>query len=142
MNSSSDIGAPADGKAAAGQFPNDWKNALAGLVSSRIALIRLEFQEIAGSLIKRVVCAVVMAICAFFAWCLILAGAVVLIASATGWNWGWVALGIAALHLIVAGICAIIAKTGGTPAFPVTKAEFQKDRAWLQTFQKNKKSND
>jgi uncharacterized membrane protein YqjE len=141
MNASSDIGAPAGGKPASGQYPNDWKKALAGLISSRLSLIRLESHEVTGTLVKRLVCLVVVAICALFAWCLILAGGISLIAHAAGWRWDWVALGAAALHLVVAGICVIVAKGGGATAFPVTKAEFKKDLEWLQTFPTNKKSN-
>jgi hypothetical protein len=80
--------------------------------------------------------------CLFFTWALLLAGGIAAISSATGCPWHWPAIGAAALHFVL----ALLLLRGGsahtaTPAFPLTRAEFQKDREWIENFQKKPKSN-
>jgi threonine/homoserine/homoserine lactone efflux protein len=112
------------------------------LIASRIALIQLEARETARQRMRRVVCVIAAAMCLFFTWALLIAGGVAAISSATGWPWHWLAIGAAALHLLLAllllkGGCAKPA----APTFPLTRAEFQKDREWIENFQKKPKSN-
>lgn len=121
--------------------PATWSAALAALISSRIALMRLESQDAAGSLAKSAGRFAAAVACAFFTWALLVASGVSLLAEATGWPWNQIALGAAGLHLIAGIILARSAKSSTAPAFPVTRAEFQKDREWIENFQKNKKSN-
>ena len=52
-----------------------------------------------------------------------------------------VAIGLAILHLLLAVVFAKLAKPSGKPAFPFTRAEFEKDREWIENFQKTSKSN-
>lgn len=111
-----------------------------GLISSRIALIELESKEAAGAGARRAACLVAAVIFAFFAWALLLAGGISAIAASTGWPWFWLALGAAAIHLTVALMLLKSAKPTGQPAFPVTRSEFQKDREWIENFQKTRKS--
>ena len=56
--------------------------------------------------------------------------------------WDQVAIGVAVLHLLAGIILARLAKPSAATAFPVTRAEFKKDREWIENFQKTKKSND
>jgi uncharacterized membrane protein YqjE len=140
MGSASGEG-PAPAVSAAGLPPANWREALMGLVSSRLALIELEAKDAAKSGVRRVVFLVGVCGCLFFTWALLLVGLVPLIADATGWPWSKVALGAAGVHLLVALIFYKLAKPSEAPSFPVTRTEFQKDREWIENFQKTKKSN-
>jgi cytochrome bd-type quinol oxidase subunit 2 len=112
------------------------------LVASRFALIELESKETAREWAKRATLIAAACVCAVFAWALLLAGGVSLIAEASGWPWYWVAIGAAILHLLAGAILVSRAKSSPSPTFPVTRAEFQKDREWIENFHKTKKSND
>jgi uncharacterized membrane protein YqjE len=49
------------------------------------------------------------------------------------WEWGWSALGLAAVLLLFSiGMAAIFRFRIVKPFFPATLAEFQKDREWLK----------
>jgi hypothetical protein len=123
--------------------PDNWREALMSLIASRIALIQYEAWETARQRVLRVVSVIVAAFCLFFTWALLLAGGIAAISSASGWPWPWLAIGAAVLHLLLALILlnASSAKPAA-PAFPLTRAEFQKDREWIENFQKKPKSND
>jgi hypothetical protein len=123
-------------------LPSNWREALHTLIASRVSLIRLESKEAAKDGAKRAISMLVVVICAFFAWALLLAGGVAAISNATGWPWYWIAIAAAGFHMAAAMILAGAAKKPATPAFPVTLAEFQKDREWIENFQKTRKSND
>jgi uncharacterized membrane protein YqjE len=121
-------------------LPKNWREALLGLVSSRLTLIRLESKEAAASGAKRAILVILALGSLFFGWLLFLAGIVACIASVAGWPWFWVALGAAALHFIISAICIMIAKSGGKATFIHTRNEFQKDREWIAKFQDNSRS--
>lgn len=148
MNPESDMDNPvppdASGRIRDGEPPPpaNWREALLALVSSRIALIQLESKDAARDAGGRLARWVAVLFCAFFTWALFLAGSVALIAKTAGWPWHGVALAAAALHLLAAVILAKSAKTPAAPSFPVTRAEFQKDREWIENFQKTRKSSD
>lgn len=112
------------------------------LIASRLELFQLESKQAAREASKRAVLVATAAGCAFAAWMLLLAGGVSLIAQATHWPWNWVAVGLAGVHLLAGVILARAAKPAAGTAFPVTRAEFQKDREWIENFNKPKKSND
>lgn len=110
------------------------------LVASRLELIRLESKEAAGGFAKRAGFLAAAFGLIFFAWTLLLAGGVALIAQSTGLPWSWVAIGAAVAHLLGAIIFAKLASPRSSPAFPVTRAEFQKDREWIENLQHPTKS--
>lgn len=122
--------------------PANWAEALIALIASRIALIQFEARASAKTGVKRVVRIVVAAICLFFTWILLLTGAIGAIAATTGWPWYWLAITAAGLHLLLAIMLAASCNKPGVPAFPITRAEFQKDREWIENIQKKPKSND
>lgn len=148
MNPSSDIRPISPGEAhghdAYGQPPPaNWREALMALIASRVALIQLESKEAVTGGVRRAVFIVVAGGCAFFTWALLLAGGIAWIADAADWHWSHLALGLAALHLLAGAILVRLAmKPSGSAAFPVTRAEFQKDREWIENFQKPRKKND
>lgn len=146
MNSASDMETPppsADtdhGREQSGAIPSNWREALLTLVASRVTLIQLESKDAARDAGRRAARIVAVLFCAFFAWALLLTGGIAALAKATGLPWYGVALAFAALHLLAAAIFAKAARTPAAPAFPVTRAEFQKDREWIENFQKTPKS--
>jgi uncharacterized membrane protein YqjE len=119
--------------------PNKWWEALQCLVASRLALVKIETKEAVGGVMKSIILLFVAVICLLFMWGLALAGAIGAIASVSGWAWWWVTLAAAALHLLVAAVCIGVAKSS-RETFSVTRSEFQKDREWLKSLQKNGKS--
>lgn len=112
------------------------------LIASRVALIQLESKDAAKSGAKRAIYLLVVIGCVFFAWLLLLAGGVSLLANTMDWPWSRVAIVLAIFHLLVAIIFAKLAEASGRPTFPHTRAEFQKDREWIENFQTTRKSND
>jgi uncharacterized membrane protein YqjE len=121
--------------------PPSWRSAVLTLVESRITLIQLEAREAAQAGARRGLLLVAAGICAFFTWALLLAGGIAAISKATAWPWYWVAIATSLAHLAAAFLLARLAAKPGSPAFPVTLAEFQKDREWIENFQKTRKSN-
>ncbi len=112
------------------------------LIASRVTLIQLESKEAATAGAQRGIY-LIAAICAvFFAWALLIAGLVAILSEAIEKPWSWVAIGFAILHLLAGFILVKLAKPSGAPAFPITRAEFQKDREWIENFKQNQKSND
>lgn len=123
-------------------MPSNWREALLNLIAARVALIQHESKDAARDAAGRAARLIALVICVFFTWALFLAGAVALLAKLTAWPWFAFAFILAALHLIAALILAKSAKAPASPSFPVTRAEFQKDREWIQNFQSSRKSQD
>ena len=99
-------------------------------VSSRLELFSLEAKEAGTSVAKRAALVIIILGCAIMAWLAIVAGLIGWVAAA-GVPWYFAALGAAALHLLVAGIAAILLRRPAAPTFPHLKAELAKDREWL-----------
>lgn len=121
-------------------LPSNWREAFLSLIASRIALIQLESKEAAGLGARRAVLIVTAGICLFFTWALLLAGGIAAISHLTTWPWYWIALTAAAIHMAAAVLLAKTAKSSDQPSFPVTRAEFQKDREWIESLQKTPES--
>jgi uncharacterized membrane protein YqjE len=114
-----------------GGAPTNWGEALAGLVASRVAIISMEAKDATASALGRLVPLVVGIVCLVGVWVLAMAGAVGAIAAATEWEWYHVAFAAAGIHLLIALIVLLAAKAERPAPFPVTRAEFEKDREWL-----------
>jgi len=64
----------------------------------------------------------------------LIVSAVVGIAHLLGTSWPVVALVVALLHFIIAGVLLLVARSRITkPMFPDTRDELKKDREWLKT---------
>jgi uncharacterized membrane protein YqjE len=113
-----------------------------GLIASRVALIQLESKDAATSVARVMLFWGAALCCAVFAWALLAAGAVAAIAQAMHWPWHGVALAAGVLHLLAGTLLAILGKPAMGSAFAFTRAEFKKDREWIENLHKNKKSND
>lgn len=122
--------------------PTSWGEALGGLAQSRIGIIRIEAGDAVRTTVRRAIFAAVSALAALFTWALLVAGLVGLVVLLAGWPWPYVMLGAAGIHLVAAIIAFVAMRRPAPPAFPLTREEFKKDRAWLETLQKNKKSSD
>lgn len=146
MNPPSDIGPRAHGETSRTDTqpipPGNWHEALASLISARLGIIQLEAADVTKAVVKRVILFAIAGGCALFAWILLLAGGISLLADATGWAWNLVAIGGGILHLLIGLILIKSAKSASQSPFPVTRAEFQKDCSWIKTFQKTSRSND
>lgn len=112
------------------------------LVAARFRLIELESKDAAKEGARRGSLIAGACGCVIFAWALLLAGGISLIAEECAWPWNLVAIAAAVLHLLAGVLLARKAKPSPSQLFPVTRAEFKKDREWIETFQKTKKSND
>ena len=123
-------------------LPTNWREALMALIAARIALIQIESKDAAKDTAKRAACIIALILCAFFTWALLLASGIAALAKICHWPWYGIAFIAAILHLIAAILLARAAKSPTAPAFPVTRSEFQKDREWIENFQKTPKSND
>jgi len=137
--------APQRGTADAGRDvprPAHWCEALMALIASRIELIQFEAQSAVTQRMCRMLGILVAAICLFFTWALVLAGGIAAIASVSGWSWYGLAFIAAALHLFIAASLIMAGRSKqSSPAFPLTRAEFQKDREWIENLQKKPRSN-
>jgi Putative Actinobacterial Holin-X, holin superfamily III len=122
-------------------LPRNWREALLALIASRVSLIQLEGKDAAKAGASKAIACVAIVICVFFTWALLLAGGIAAISSASGWPWHWIALVASAVHLLAALILVHFAKRPGPATFTATKAEFHKDREWIENFQKTRKSN-
>lgn len=131
----------ADSNQADPGLPDNWRVALMTLIATRISLIELEARQSAKNNASRAIRAIVAAFCLLFAWMLLLAGGIAAVAALAGWSWHWVAIGTAALHLFLAWILIVTLKASA-PAFSATRAEFQKDREWIENYQKKPRSRD
>jgi uncharacterized membrane protein YqjE len=123
-------------------LPANWREALMSLVATRLTLVELEAKDAAKETARRGSSLAAAVGCIVFAWALLLAAGVSMIAKSTNLPWDQVAIGAGVLHLMGGILLARLAKPSATTAFPITRAEFQKDRAWIENFQKTKKSND
>ena len=110
------------------------------LISSRVTLIGLESKEAARDAARRLILLVALGLCVFFAWALLLAGGIAGLARISGWPWHGVAIACAVLHLVAAVALAMATRSQTPPAFPVTRAEFKKDREWIEILQQTKNS--
>jgi uncharacterized membrane protein YqjE len=119
--------------------PHNWREALMTLIAARIQLIRLEARQSAKDHAGMVVRLLVAAFSLLFGWMLLLAGGITALSACTGWAWHWVALSTAALHILLAVVLLRTIKST-QPSFQATLAEFQKDREWIENFQKHPKS--
>jgi hypothetical protein len=146
MNPSSDIPAPHGAhphdkdRSWSEKLPANWREALIALLASRVALIELESKEAAKVGAGRLMRLITALACAGFMWALLLAGGIAFISHATGWPWYGLAIGMGIVHLAATLGFLLAAQNPAPPAFPITRAEFQKDREWIENLQNPPKS--
>lgn len=103
-------------------------------VESRSALFAAEAKGVVLKLALVIGLAVAALIALVFGYIFVLASAVFGIAHATGVAWTWIALGAGFLHIVLAVVFVLIAKSHlHGRVFPETRTELNKDRQWLKT---------
>lgn len=117
---------------------SNWREALMALIETRISLIQLESRTAGKAAGKRAALFGAAGACAFFCWALLLAGGISLISRWTQWPWDLIAITTAVLHLIIGLVLVKLPPPTNGAAFELTRAEFQKDREWIENFNKNK----
>lgn len=120
---------------------HSWQSALAEFVGTRLELIRIESLEAALVAKKRSCLTIALAIIASTAWLAFIAGITGLITHYSSVTWWMSALALAGIHALIAIALISKLKQPAPPLFTVTRAEFQKDRIWMQQL-KTPKSND
>lgn len=120
--------------------PSTWIEAMLAIVSSRAELIRLEATDAARRSSNKAARIIAAILCITFGWSLLLVGSIGALSELAGWPWFWSALAIGAMHIIIAAILLRKPSNACTPLFPVTRAEFKRDREWIENLQKNPKS--
>lgn len=112
-------------------LPKNWHQALASLLLSRTKIIRIEAQSAFADAAGRLVLLLVGVFGIFCAWLLALAASIGAIAAASSWEWYHIAFVSAGAHFLIGVILLLIMKSRKQSSFPVTRAEFEKDRKWL-----------
>lgn len=123
-------------------LPTNWREALMTLIASRVTLVQLESKDAAQEIGRRLALIIAAIVCGVFSWALLIAGIIALISRTMHWPWFEVAIMAGVLHLLLGLLLGVLAKPSAQPSFPITRAEFQKDREWIENFHKNKKSSD
>ena len=100
----------------------------------RFAVLAEESKSAALQLLILVGCVIAaLALCAM-GYVFLIVSAVVGIAHLLGTSWPVVALVVALVHFIIAGVLVLVARSRITkPMFPDTVDELKRDRAWLKT---------
>lgn len=108
--------------------------ACAGYASARLRLASLEGKEASVEAGKVLLIAGSSLFVAIFGWLFLCLAVVFLLARAMGeYGWIWASLIMAAVHFAMAvGLGLMLRSRGGKGFFPLTTAEFQKDREWLE----------
>ena len=106
----------------------------AGYASVRFRLASMEGREASAEVGKVLLLAGGALFIAIFGWLFLCLAVVFLLARAMGeYGWIWASLVMAAVHFAVAvGLGVVLRLRGGKGFFPLTTAEFQKDREWLE----------
>ncbi len=103
-------------------------------------MIKAESGEAIGTGVKKLALAIIGVVALFFAWCLLMSGVVGAIASSPALNWWQAALIVGGVHMLAAIVLFLVAKSEAPAPFPITRAEFEKDREWLNQLKNQSKS--
>jgi uncharacterized membrane protein YqjE len=112
-------------------------SALFAYVETRAALLAVESKAMLLQLVAVVAFALAALIAIIFGYIFILASLIVGIAHSIGVSWTWIALGVGLLHIALAVVCVLLAKTKLTGRlYPDTRAELKRDQQWLKSLGK------
>jgi uncharacterized membrane protein YqjE len=109
---------------------------LADFFESRAALFATESKAALVQFVLVAICLIAGLLFFAFGYVFLLATAVVAVAHLAKVSWLWTALAAAGLHLLMALIFLLIARSGiKRPLFRATTAELKKDREWLKNLE-------
>src|ERR687891_2559504 len=101
---------------------------------SRFVLLAQESKSAAVQLLILVGCVIAALALCVMGYVFLIVSAVVGLAHLLGTSWAVVALVVALVHLVIAGVLLVVARSRITkPMFPDTVDELKKDREWLKT---------
>jgi uncharacterized membrane protein YqjE len=113
-------------------------SALADFFESRAELFATESRTALVQFVLVAICLVAALLFFAFGYIFLLATAVVAIAHLAQISWLWTALAAAGLHILIALILLLVARSGiKRPVFRETAAELKKDREWLKNLETN-----
>ncbi|HME88345.1 MAG TPA: phage holin family protein [Chthoniobacterales bacterium] len=114
-------------------------SALADFFESRAALLATESKAAAIQFLLVAICVIAALLFFAFGYVFLLATAVVAVAHLAKISWLWTALAAAGLHILLALILLLVARSGiKKPIFRETAAELKKDREWLKNLEINR----
>lgn len=122
--------------------PASWISAVMELLATRVSLMEIEGREAAKSSAKKLVLIIAATIAGSLTWVLLVAALIGLVSHFSKMEWFWVTGITALLHGIGAVLMLRNAKPTGTSSFPLTRAEFAKDRLWIESLSQTPKSGD
>jgi uncharacterized membrane protein YqjE len=106
---------------------------LTAYISARFELIAIEGQEALVHYIKIFVLVGAAITLLMFGYVFLCLGIVLLAASWTGWQVGWISLIMFSLHVLGVLICILVAKSMlGVRQFEMTLEEWRNDQEWLK----------
>ena len=109
-------------------------SAIVSFFESRFVLVAQESKSAAVQLLILVGCVIVALALCLMGYVFLIVSAVVGLAHLLGTSWAVVALVVALVHFIIAGVLLLVARSRITkPMFPDTVDELKKDREWLKT---------
>jgi uncharacterized membrane protein YqjE len=109
-------------------------SALVEFFEIRFALAAQESKSAALQLLILVGCVIAALALSLMGYVFLIVAAVVGIAHLLGTSWPVVALVVALVHFIIAGVLLLVARSRITkPMFPDTVDELKRDREWLKT---------
>jgi uncharacterized membrane protein YqjE len=109
-------------------------SAVAEFFESRFILLAQESKSAAVQVLILVGCVIAALALCVMGYVFLIVSAVVGIAHLLGTSWPVVALVVALVHFIIAGVLLVVARSRITkPMFQDTRGELKKDREWLKT---------
>ena len=109
-------------------------SAVAEFFESRFALVAQESKAAALQMLILVACVIAALALCVMGYVFLIVSAVVGLAHLLGTSWPVVALVVALVHFIIAGVLLLVARSRITkPMFRDTVDELKKDREWLKT---------
>lgn len=112
-------------------------NDLASFLGSRIGLFARESKTALAQILVLLACVAGAIVLALFGYVFLVASAIAGLARGLHVSWIWITLAAGGLHLILALVCLLIARSRMKQSmFEATAAELKKDREWLKNLDK------
>jgi uncharacterized membrane protein YqjE len=106
-------------------------------IETRAALLAVESKAMLLQLVAVLAFGVGALVAILLGYIFVLAGLIAGIANRTGISWTWVALCAGLLHIMLAIVCLLLAKSKlRGRLYPETRAELKRDQQWLKSLSK------
>jgi len=112
-------------------------SAIFAYVETRAALLGAESKAMLLQLVVVLAFGLGAVVAVLFGYIFLLASLIVGIAHSTGVSWTWVTLCTGLVHIMLAMICVLLAKSKlRGRLYPETRAELKRDQQWLKSLRK------